>query len=364
VSGDYLWDGSGEPDPEIQRLEEALRPLRGTRPAPEPVRHRPRFSWSKWATLASAAAVLLALAVLVGPTPRPLAGPNAPAGWALAWLEGASWQEARTVREARLGVGEWIDTGGSRARLSIGRIGEARLEPATRVGRLDSGERAHHLSLARGVLHAVIWAPPGQFLVDTPSAVAVDLGCSYTLEVEEDGSGLLRVEAGWVGFESRGLQSLVPAGAACPTRRGVGPGTPYFETAPGALREALARIDFAPGGPGRRDALERGLAAARERDALSLWHLLSRVEGEDRGRVFDRLAALVPPPPGVTREAVLRGDRAQRDLWWDELGLGSADFWRDWTARWRDPNIGSPAGGSPAMGHRPHGASQLRLRRP
>jgi hypothetical protein len=22
------------------------------------------------------------------------------------------------------------------------------------------------------------------------------------------------------------------------------------------------------------------------------------------------------------------------DAWWNELGLGSADFWRDWTAPW------------------------------
>jgi hypothetical protein len=25
-----------------------------------------------------------------------------------------------------------------------------------------------------------------------------------------------------------------------------------------------------------------------------------------------------------------------RDAWWDELGLGSADFWRGWTGRWSD----------------------------
>ena len=60
--------------------------------------------------------------------------------------------------------------------------------------------------------------------------------------------------------------------------------------APEALRRALARIDFGSDGRERRAALERGLAAARERDALSLWHLLSRVDGEDRGRVFDRLS--------------------------------------------------------------------------
>jgi hypothetical protein len=338
VSGDYLWDGSGEPDPEIQRLENALRPLRGTRPAPEPGlrRPRPRVSPAGWGAMAAAAVLLLAFAATVTRTRTPAAARVAPAGWELAWLEGASWQQARVVRETRLGVDEWIDTREGRARLSVGEIGEVRLEPATRVRLLDAGERSHRLSLTRGVLHAVIWAPPGQFLVDTPSAVAIDLGCSYTLEVAEDGSGLLRVETGWVGFESRGLQSLVPAGAACRTRRGVGPGTPYFETAAEALRRALVEIDFGPDGRERRAALERALASARERDALSLWHLLSRVDGEDRGRVFDRLAALVPPPVEVTREGILRGDRALRDRWWDELGLGSSDFWRDWTARWSD----------------------------
>jgi hypothetical protein len=334
VSGDYLWDGSGEPDPEIQRLEAVLRPLRGTRPVPDlglgPP--RPAFSRGGWRTLAAAAAVALALAAVftrarpAEPTP----------GWDVAWLEGASWPQARVVRETRLGVGEWIDTGQARARLSVGEIGEVQLEPATRVGLRDAGARSHRLSLSRGLLHAMIWAPPGQFLVDTPSAVAVDLGCRYTLEVADDGAGLLRVEAGWVGFESRGLQSLVPAGAACPTRRGIGPGTPYYETAPEALRRALAVLDFGRHPADRDAALASVLAAARERDALSLWHLLSRLDGKGRGRVFDRLAGLVPPPPGVTREGILRGDRAMRDAWWDELGLGSADFWRDWTGRWSD----------------------------
>ena len=30
----YLWDGSGQPDPEIQRLEHALGRFRHNRPAP------------------------------------------------------------------------------------------------------------------------------------------------------------------------------------------------------------------------------------------------------------------------------------------------------------------------------------------
>jgi hypothetical protein len=336
VSGDYLWDGSGEPDREIQRLEATLRPLRGARPAPEPgsMRPRPARDFGGWRTLAVAATVVLALVPSLTRTRPP--EPPAP-GWELSWLEGGSWREARAVREAWLRVGEWVDTRDGRARLAVGRIGEVRLEPATRVGLVDAGDRSHRLSLARGVMHAMIWAPPGQFRVDTPSAVAVDLGCEYTLEVADDGSGLLRVEAGWVGFEGRGISSLVPAGALCPTRPGFGPGTPYYETAPEALVRALAEIDFGSDPAARREAVEAALAAARERDALSLWHLLSRLDGDDRGRAHDRLAAFVPPPPGVTRDGIVRGERAMREAWWDELGLGSSDFWRNWTGEWSDP---------------------------
>ena len=66
------------------------------------------------------------------------------------------------------------------------------------------------------------------------------------------------------------------------------------------------------------------------RDALTLWHLLAAARGEERARVFDRLAALRPPPAQVTRQGVLAGDGAMRDRWWESLGLGSATWWRGW----------------------------------
>lgn len=260
----------------------------------------------------------------------------------MAWLEGASWEDARVTGEARLGVGEWIDTRGARARLAVGEIGEVQLEPSTRVRIVNAGRLLHRLSIARGTMHAVIWAPPGHFVVDTPSAVAVDLGCRYTLQVGEDGSGLLRVEAGWVGLEHDGLRSLVPAEAVAAMRAGAGPGTPYFSDAPAAIVPALEIIEVGGSSAERARALEAVLAAARPRDALTLWHLLARTSAGDRARVHDALAALVPPPSGVTRDGVLGGDRAMLDAWWNELGLGSAEFWRDWTV----PLASSPAAGA------------------
>lgn len=318
MSGDYLWDGSAEPDPEIQRLEAALRPLRRLPPPPAwPERARLRADRS---ALAAAATVLLAIGAALAPS---VAGRPA---WELVWLGDGGAPGAGRLRE-----GEWLDTGGRRARLAVGDIGEVRLEPRTRVALVDSGRAAHRLSLARGRLHATIWAPPGRFLVDTPSARAVDLGCEYTLEVDADGSGLLRVETGWVGFEEGGLLSLVPAGASCRTRLGLGPGTPRFDTASPAFAEALDLLDAGATGAARADALSRMLVEARTRDAFSLWHRLARGDDGERGRVYDRLAALVPPPDGVTRAGVLAGDLGPRERWWDELGLGSSDFWRQWT---------------------------------
>ena len=189
----------------------------------------------------------------------------------------------------------------------------------------------HRLAMTRGKMEAFIWAPPRQFFVETPSALAVDLGCSYTLEVNDDGVGLLHVTLGWVAFESQGLESFVPAGAMCVTRPKLGPGTPYFNDASVDFQNALAKFDTAGmDQTARSAALDAVLIQARKRDALTLWHLLARTIESERGRVYDRLVELIPPPPKLTREGVLNGDRAMLDAWWDKLELGDTEWWRMW----------------------------------
>jgi hypothetical protein len=254
-------------------------------------------------------------------------------GWEVVRLEGAPRvASTRITAQARLPVGGWLETDAvSRAAIRIGGIGEVHVEPGTRVQLVRAEMTDHRLALARGTLRARIWAPPRLFSVETPSATAVDLGCTYTLTVDAAGGSLLHVTTGWVAFDSDRRESFVPAGALCATRPGVGPGTPYFEDGSPAFRDALAGLDFEGDDAGARGRwLEVVLVEARPRDALSLWHLLSTLAGEERGRVYDRLAELVPPPRSVTRAGVLRGDREMIDAWWDELGLGVTTWWRLW----------------------------------
>ena len=152
--------------------------------------------------------------------------------------------------------------------------------------------------------------------METASGTAVDLGCEYELKAGEDGSGLLRVTRGWVSLQWKGIESLVPAGASCQTRPQAGPGIPYFDDAPESLKQALEVFGFEKS---VNDELGNILSASRVRDTLTLWHLLSRVDARERGRVFDRIAALTPVPAGVSREQALKLDPETLQRWKDEL---------------------------------------------
>ena len=50
----------------------------------------------------------------------------------------------------------------------------------------------------------------------------------------------------------------------------------------------------------------------------------------DSQATVDALNARVPLPPTVSRDAIMRLDRASLDQWWDTLGLNEASWWRMW----------------------------------
>jgi FecR protein len=356
MRNDYLWNGSGEPDPEIQRLETTLRRFRHDQPAPVLPALEPSAAPTNWwqrftASLAPprwAAATLVILAVASG-LALSLTSPSpnvANEHWRVE-LTAAPLQSENATPEAKkewLAVGQTLETGpASKASISVGEIGRLEVEPSTRLRLLQSAAGRKQIALDRGTIHATIWAPPGQFVVDTPSARAVDLGCMYTLHVYDNGAGILRTTLGWVGFHRNGRESFIPAGAACATHPDFGPGTPYFEDASDAFRSALARFDSAtePGVSGNA-SLAIVLREARPRDAFTLWHVLQRVAPSDRPTVYDRLTALVPPPPDVTRDGVLRLDRPMLDSWWNAFDLGDISLWRRFEQSWTGRGTSAP----------------------
>jgi hypothetical protein len=214
----------------------------------------------------------------------------------------------------------WIATSASQpTTIAVGDIGFVELAPGTKLRRIE-GSAQHHYELQQGTMHARVEAQPRVFVVETPSASAVDLGCEYLLTVDEHGNSRLFVQTGFVAFERDGLECIVPGGAACETRVRGRIGTAFWIDADSTLRAALSDFDFADlGARERARALATVLERAVARDALTLWHLVARTQGAERLAVVERLAVLAPPPAGVTREAALAGDREAMDAWWAEI---------------------------------------------
>lgn len=314
MNEDYLWDRSGEPDgqpdgqdDEIVRLENLLGQFALRERAPR---------WRKSAVLIPIAiAAAAAIAALIG----------LPLHRMTSWTVVAGKAAPRTLR-----AGELVETGPSAAAtISDDSVGEVDLDPSSRLRISSSQKQRQRFDLERGVIHARIWAPPAEFVVDTPSAEAVDLGCSYTLEVGPDGSGRVVVETGWVAFRWRQRESFIPAGASCAMHRGRGPGTPSFLDAPASFQQAVAHFDA----DGDQASLDTVLQSARARDALTLWHLMGRTVGARRDTVFKQFAALTQFAYAENETAILNGNPAAFDGAWNAMKLGDASFWREWEQR-------------------------------
>jgi len=267
----------------------------------------PRLMWP--ARALAAATVVIAIA----------------AGALFAWLARVEttphgWEIVEVTSPApadRIARGSLVQTdAASRVTLRVGDIGEVEVAPNTRVRLIPAKGTENRLSLLNGRISARIVAPPRFFFVDTSSSTVVDLGCAYTMEIDEEGTGVLQVTSGWASLEWSGRESLVPAGASCRTRPRVGPGTPSFDDATSGLRRALDTLDFELGGAASLDVVLRD---ARLRDTLTLWHLLSRVDAGDRERVLARMLQLTALPAGIDREKVLQLDRGTLTRWREEL---------------------------------------------
>lgn len=314
---EYWWDRSGR-DAELERLETLLRPLAfGGGRVPEAARRgRSRFLLSLGTLAATIAAIALWFQMRAG----------TPVGWQVLALAGTPRVSgAAATPNGRLYAEQVLETGpDARARIIVGKLGAVDVEPGSRLRLVDEGR--HRLALEHGALRAFISAPPRRFSIETREALAVDLGCAYTLAVDPSGDGLLRVSFGWVALETEKNQyeMYVPAGAACALHAGHGPGTPYFEDASERFREALSALDRGRFDERSRDAL---LSEARPRDGLSLLYALERMELPWREATYDRLAELVAPPPGVDREAVLRGRGKDWNRWWDTFHLPEMKWW-------------------------------------
>ncbi|NWF88716.1 MAG: FecR domain-containing protein [Ignavibacteriaceae bacterium] len=213
----------------------------------------------------------------------------------------------------------------SRARLKLENIGEIDIEPQSEIRIIESGKAEHKLILSRGRILARSWSIPKLFSIKTPSANIKDLGCAYSITVDEKSSTFLNVTSGWVLMENKNCKSLLPKGTSCYS--GVsGMGTPFSESASLTFKDALYNLDFNNGSSSDLDIV---LSEARKDDLITLFHLLKRSEKQSREKIFNRIAELFTIPQRITPEGIIQGNNEMMARLWVELGLGSISIYQN-----------------------------------
>jgi len=291
--GDWLWDGSGEPDLETERAARLLARFAHDPDAPLVL---PRRRWLEWAV---AAGLLAALGVGLWTWPESDGYP----------VQGA---EARVVHG-----GDRVAADEPTA-LLIGDLGRLDLEPGARLRVGNDGVTEHAFYLERGVVHAFILAEPRVLSIGTPAGLTVDLGCRYTIDVAEDGTSLLSVQQGRVAFEIAGRSVVVPAGASTRARPGSPPRVPVFDDADPSWVAAVRALEneIQP----TFEAIAAVVGAARPIDSLTLFHLAAWAPSADvRTAAHEALRASVPEPPGGS--GLSHGDPEARAAWRARLQL-------------------------------------------
>ena len=148
------------------------------------------------------------------------------------------------------------------------------------------------------------------------------------MNVCDGGETQIHVTAGLVALSAGRHESLIPAGFTCSMSATGAPCTPVAYDAVREIRLLVQHVDDGAEGPMLDLALDQILAHAGEPEAVTLWHLMQRVGPDNRARIYDRLAAIAPPPVDVSKELIAAADRPALDRWWNSLGYGAVELWR------------------------------------
>jgi len=308
-------DGSAE-DPELVALEQQLgafkhaAPLR--EPPPRPPAHR-RISPAIGVTIGVAVAASAVAFVWLGREHGPIASATPCAGgsgFAFALSAGSATCGGAVASRGTLPVGAWLETRRDAvADVKVANIGDLTVYGDSRLRLVGTDATKHHLELARGHVAAKVTAPPRLFVVDTPGAAAVDLGCEYDLTVAPNGATHLRVTVGAVSLEGKDGITYVPAGHEVDLLPGHHAGTPVRIDAPPELRAAVAACDA-----GAPNGLAEVVETAGRHDRVTLWNAVVRTRDP---AAVERLEEFAPLPDPALRDKILAGDADALDIWLD-----------------------------------------------
>lgn len=215
-----------------------------------------------------------------------------------------------------LKAGDWIETDdSSKAIITIAGLGEITVEPKSKVKILNSEKGEHKVLLEYGTINTNFSQKSEKFSIETKNSIAWDnnpKGTAYTFSVDNKGDGMILVKDGSVLLESRGKESVVPAGKICLVQASVGPGTPFSVNASAEFRNALYTYDFEPS---NTNAIYNVINTANNSDMISLINLIPRVNDDMKEQIYSKVSGVVAPPTYIIKDSLRYFDCEKLGEW-------------------------------------------------
>lgn len=299
-AGDYLWDGTGAPDPSVEQLERALAPA-----VEAPATRARRVRWG-----AMAAAVLVAVSAWMMLPMR--SGPVTPAtmgGWTLASKSGGvNWQP-----------------GDEGVRLSTG--AGARAEAVRTDGASVTFQTGSRAVLAPAEVHCDVLIESGEVFITTPATarplavrtthLAMEIDPRTSMMIDATGSAI--VKEGELAATSGNRRMRLTGGMTCvvgsageahtPLRYSA---VPEFATAVRVIDEYAAKGRAVPVGK----AVNALLDTAQWPDALTIWNVLPLLPEGERWKAAQWIARAAGEEKSLDAKAVRGLDDAVMEALW------------------------------------------------
>lgn len=240
--------------------------------------------------------------------------------WKVSNLQGSSMiGDAAMNSVDSIKEGQWIQTNDtSRAELNVANIGKVIIEPNSKVIFVKGADGNNRILVEYGTINADMKSKEKTFFVEMPSAVASDIGGTYTLTIDSTGDGLVYVKSGKVEVQSPNKGSIVPAGNLVITKKDIGVGTPFNENSSPQFKNALFNFDF---GKCSGSCVNTLLNTAKLSDAVTLVNLIPKIDNEYKDDVYAKVANFVQPPNAIHRDSIPFLNEDEINKWVEKIQI-------------------------------------------
>lgn len=200
--------------------------------------------------------------------------------------------------------------------IAIPELGKITLEPKTEIELVNDKENESRIFLSKGKVNVSTFKQQGHFSIETPNAIFVENLTNFSVEHISNGITRIEIFSGLLTVITSKDSFALPSKYMCNIITKSSYNVPHHTDAKLQLITGLKELD---GGIISHEVIAQIVDASNESDALTLWHLLKRVNRIYRPRIIDKLNEFFPTPPKVTKEGVLDLNRKMLKTWWNEI---------------------------------------------